>query len=83
MPIYEYRCNDCSSEFDVRKSFGDDSSCSCPKCQGEAQRVFSPVPIIFKGSGFYITDHRQPENPEPENEKVGSSAGTETKSVED
>ena len=83
MPIYEYRCNNCSSEFDVRRSFGDVSSCSCPSCQGEAQRVFSPVPIIFKGSGFYVTDHRPQEKTDSDSEKVGSSAGTESKSEVD
>ena len=58
MPIYEYECPSCSGHFDRRRSFSDDSPVSCPECQCEARRIFSPVPIIFKGSGFYSTDYR-------------------------
>ena len=58
MPTYEYRCDSCSLKFEVRKRFGENSGGVCPKCQGEGRRLFSAVPIIFKGSGFYVTDHR-------------------------
>ena len=58
MPIYEYQCEDCSCRFELRKSFNDKSAVTCPQCGGNARRVFSPVPIIFKGSGFYSTDNR-------------------------
>ena len=58
MPIYEYRCSLCSCDFEFRRKFGDDSGASCPKCNGDGQRIFSAVPIIFKGSGFYVTDSR-------------------------
>ena len=57
MPTYEYECQSCSLRFDVRKGFHDNSRVNCPQCQCEARRVFLPVPIIFKGSGFYCTDH--------------------------
>ena len=57
MPIYEYKCDDCSTRFEVRCSFGDEPE-PCPRCQGKVRRVFSPLPVIFKGSGFYITDSR-------------------------
>jgi len=56
MPIYEYECESCSLTFEVRRSFGENEEASCPRCGGEARRVFSPVPIFFKGSGFYVTD---------------------------
>ncbi len=56
MPIYEYQCKDCSRRFELRKSFNDKSAVTCPQCGGKARRIFSPVPIIFKGSGFYVTD---------------------------
>ncbi|MFH1382528.1 MAG: FmdB family zinc ribbon protein [Chloroflexota bacterium] len=59
MPIYEYECQACSCRFEVRQSFGDDSEAICPRCKGKARRTFSPVPVIFKGSGFYSTDHRK------------------------
>ena len=56
MPIYQYLCPKCSSRFELRQSFSDESVVACPKCQNGARRLFSPVPIIFKGSGFYVTD---------------------------
>jgi len=59
MPIYEYECEKCSLRFELKKHFGEDGRASCPLCQGEARRIFSPVPIIFKGSGFYMTDSRR------------------------
>ena len=58
MPTYEYECPKCSSRFEQRRSFTDESKVKCPKCQHEARRLFSPVPIIFKGSGFYVTDNK-------------------------
>lgn len=59
MPIYEYKCGRCSYQFELRRGFGEDNGIApCPVCQGKSLRIFSPVPIIFKGSGFYITDSR-------------------------
>ncbi|MBI2866689.1 MAG: hypothetical protein HYX99_04955 [Chloroflexi bacterium] len=58
MPIYEYECTCCGARFERRQSFSEDRRALCPHCQGHAQRVLHSVPIIFKGSGFYVTDHR-------------------------
>jgi len=59
LPIYEYKCEGCSCEFDVRKSFSDDSNhVVCPDCGKKAHRVFAAPAIIFKGSGFYVTDYK-------------------------
>ncbi|MBI2850237.1 MAG: zinc ribbon domain-containing protein [Chloroflexi bacterium] len=58
MPIYEYECPGCSCRFEQKRSFSDTSPAVCPHCHRHARRVFSPVPIIFKGSGFYVTDHK-------------------------
>ena len=60
MPIYEYKCKKCFSSFELKKGFNEPSDATCPHCQSEADRVFYPAPIIFKGSGFYVTDHRTP-----------------------
>lgn len=57
MPIYEYKCTGCSSRFELKQSFNDEPRASCPQCGGRAIRVFFPVPIHFKGSGFYVTDN--------------------------
>ncbi len=58
MPIYEYECTCCPSRFELRRSFSEDGPVFCPECGSEAVRIFSPVPIIFKGPGFYSTDSR-------------------------
>ena len=62
MPIYEYECGRCHHRFEVRQGFKDKPQAKCPRCQETARRVFQPTPIIFKGSGFYITDHRPPDS---------------------
>lgn len=58
LPIYEYECTCCPARFEMKKSFFDDGPVSCPTCGAKARRRFSSVPIIFKGSGFYVTDSR-------------------------
>ncbi len=57
MPIYEYECESCKHRFDLKQSFTDKPQAACPRCKKKARRVFHPAPIIFKGSGFYVTDH--------------------------
>ena len=59
MPTYEYKCKDCDHQFDVVQSFSDDALTKCPNCRKKALRkVFSPVGIVLKGSGFYKNDSR-------------------------
>jgi len=58
MPTYQYRCLNCNLEFELKQSFNDKPIADCPTCHGIARRVFSPVPIIFNGPGFYVTDSR-------------------------
>ena len=58
MPTYEYRCKKCGEHLEVVQSFSDDPLKVCPNCKGQLQKVFSPVGIVFKGSGFYKTDNR-------------------------
>ena len=77
MPIYEYRCESCSHEFEVRRKFGEDSGAPCPRCEGEGRRIFSPVPVIFKCSGFYTTDHRKDGDNGSQSEKGGGSTTSE------
>ena len=57
MPIYEYECGTCHSRFERKQKFDEEPVATCPECQ--ARRVLHSTPIIFKGSGFYITDSRQ------------------------
>lgn len=58
MPTYQYRCTECGEELEVVQKFSDDALTVCPACQGALRKVFSPVGIVFKGSGFYRTDSR-------------------------
>ena len=58
MPTYEYRCTNCDEHLEVVQSFSDDPLTECPKCGGRLRKVFSPVGIVFKGTGFYKTDSR-------------------------
>jgi len=59
MPIYTFRCENCGVQFDRRLRFSDDPLKVCPECDEAALRkVYLPVGIVFKGSGFYSTDNR-------------------------
>ena len=58
MPTYQYRCRSCGHDTEVVQSFSDPPLTECPKCGGELRKVFAPVGIVFKGSGFYKTDNR-------------------------
>lgn len=58
MPIYVYRCQQCGQAIERRQRFTDTPLSVCETCGGELRKVLQPVGIIFKGSGFYSTDHR-------------------------
>lgn len=58
MPLYTYRCNENDHEFQVRQRMMDDPLTECPVCGGTVRRVVSTVGVVFKGSGFYVTDNR-------------------------
>lgn len=61
MPVYTYRCTNCGFLFDQQQKFSDAPLTRCPECAKKTlQKVFQPVGIVFKGSGFYSTDHRSP-----------------------
>jgi putative FmdB family regulatory protein len=59
MPTYQYQCAKCNRCFELKQGFNDKPIAICPVCRGVAHRLFSPVPILFKGPGFYVTDSRQ------------------------
>ncbi len=61
MPLYEYECRQCGVRFERRQSVHDEPVSDCPGCGGAVRRVLFPVGIIFKGSGFYVTDSRRPQ----------------------
>jgi putative FmdB family regulatory protein len=58
VPTYQYACTDCAERIEVVQKFTDEPLLVCPLCGGRLRKVFSPVGIVFKGSGFYRTDSR-------------------------
>ena len=59
MPVYTYRCDACGVQFEKFQSFHDDPLRTCPECRRKKlKKIITPTKIIFKGSGFYATDHR-------------------------
>jgi putative FmdB family regulatory protein len=61
MPVYTYQCENCGVRFDQQQKFSDPPLTRCPECLKKTLRkVYTPVGIVFKGSGFYATDHRSP-----------------------
>ena len=58
MPTYEYACTECGESLEAVQKFSDDPLTVCPACGGRLRKLFSPVGIVFKGSGFYRTDSR-------------------------
>jgi putative FmdB family regulatory protein len=79
MPIYTYRCEHCGVQFDRRQKFSDEPLLICPECDTKTLRkVYLPVGIVFKGSGFYATDNRSTSGRESrkDDDKSGSQEGS-------
>ena len=57
MPIYEYRCNKCGHKFDIMQKVNDPPITTCPECSGPTSKIISPSGLMFKGSGWYVTDY--------------------------
>ena len=58
MPTYQYQCKECGVSFERFQHFSEEPLKTCPECSGPVFRVIQPVGVIFKGKGFYVTDHR-------------------------
>jgi putative FmdB family regulatory protein len=57
MPVHTYHCEECGHEFDAHQAFSDDSLTICPNCGKAAlYKVYKPALVLFRGSGFYVTD---------------------------
>ncbi len=78
MPTYQYRCDECHHDFEEFQSIVDDPISECPKCKGKVHRVISGgAGLIFKGSGFYVTDYnRSGYNADKAKEKSSGSSGS-------
>lgn len=84
MPVYTYRCDSCGVQFERHQSFTDAPLKTCPECRKKSlKKVITPTKIIFKGSGFYATDHKSPSGGgarETKSESKSTEKSTETKS---
>lgn len=69
MPIYEYQCDTCSYKFEVKQSIKDDPIAACERCGKPVRRLISSSGIMFKGSGWYVTDYSSKMKPPSEGEK--------------
>lgn len=84
MPVYTYRCENCGVQFDRRQKFSDKPLVRCPECnRSTLRKLYLPVGIVFKGSGFYATDHRSPsgQTSSPSSEGKEAAKTKEEKSV--
>ncbi len=87
MPTYEYLCRGCSHRFETWQKMTEDPLTICPECGGDIRRVLFPAGVVFKGSGFYKTDHNGSSSVASENgnakksEKAGSGKEGETKTA--
>jgi len=78
MPTYEYLCRVCSHRFETWQKMTDDPLTTCPECGGSIRRVLFPAGVVFKGSGFYKTDHNGSGSVASENGNANKSDKTES-----
>lgn len=88
MPTYEYACTACGERTEAKQSFDDPPLEDCPVCGGKLRKLYSPVGIVFKGSGFYSNDRREKapksesgsktSEPKPSDPKSGAKGGSES-----
>lgn len=77
MPTYEYRCPECSTEFEKFQKMSDEPIAECPNCGARAERRLSGgAGFLFKGSGFYITDYRSDSYKKAAGSEAGGSDGS-------
>lgn len=80
MPTYQYRCTECGNELEVVQKFTDPALTHCEACQGTLRKVYNPVGVVFKGSGFYATDNRNSSRAKTAGAKKDAAASTSTSS---
>ena len=78
MPAYDYKCPACENVFEITRGIRDADVVTCPECATQAKHIYSPVGIVFKGTGFHNTDYRKKE-PASADSKSEATGVTETK----
>jgi putative FmdB family regulatory protein len=74
VPIYEYECETCRHRFEVMQRFSDKPIKKCTQCAGPLHKVISPPALVFKGTGWYVTDYARPERERAKNRKSNGEA---------
>jgi len=88
VPTYQYVCTECGTPLEAQQAFSDAPLTECPACAGRLRKVFSPVGVVFKGSGFYRTDSKadgkqdKKDEPKPDNKSDTKSDGKQDKKSE-
>ena len=75
MPIYEYSCTKCGHTFEEMQKFSDPPVTKCRKCKGKVEKVLSPPGLLFKGTGWYVTDYSDSRKKAAAAEKKTSANG--------
>jgi putative FmdB family regulatory protein len=75
VPIYEYQCESCPGKFEVKQSMKDNPLTACPQCGKSVQRLISSPAIMFKGSGWYVTDYSDKMKPSAGSEAPATATG--------
>ncbi len=84
MPVYAYRCQSCGVVFERQQRFDEKPLTRCPECRkGTVRRILQPPAIVFKGSGWYATDHRSPSGQTSARKSEGEHKKVETASTTD
>ena len=78
LPRYDYECRNCHHVFEVKQSFSSEPVATCPKCMNGARRLIHAVPIVFKGSGFYVNDYAKGKSPGTTTDSKDSDDGSKT-----
>lgn len=80
MPTYSYHCDTCGHDFEAVQRFADEPLSECPQCEAPIRRVIQPVGVVFKGSGWYITDSRSKSSGDGDDGRVKSASDKPAKS---
>ena len=82
MPTYTYQCDNCGVRFERRQKFSEKPLLICPECsKKKLRKIFTPVGIVFKGSGFYATDNRSPSGVQRKNGSAKEEADSKSEKV--
>ena len=79
MPRYDYKCQECGETFELRQGFDADPVADCPVCGSPSHRLIHSVPVVFKGSGFYVNDYGRGNGARPSSDSAEKKAEKESK----